>query len=147
MHDFPDNILSCCPTKFIFRSNFSNNSQFNEFICDLKIKDSKIISDLKYNVNYKFGDILFQSYHGKGNTEAILNFQINSYVMWLITSTSEDIIAKEILAKKVGLLNAIKLLAKNYPLGTIKTLVEKIKVEAPTKEGILIIEDLVKNLH
>jgi hypothetical protein len=113
------NLHDVCNNTFVYAKDLNRSEKTNILIN--KIKDKQVAAHLRNQNKLKHMDILFSSDTNQGKIEKIVSLKLNPFTLWTISTTSEDIYIREHLTKKLGYVNALKLLAEKYPYGVKKT--------------------------
>ena len=108
-----EKIAPYCSTVLVPTGEFYNANAANRIIKAIDLKDEGVKYDLK-SKKFKFGSFLVKEITNRGEVEKIINLQLSSYLIWMLSSTFEDAWIKNKLIEKIGFFKAIKLLSQKF---------------------------------
>jgi hypothetical protein len=94
---------------------------------------------------YKFGDWFCKKITNNGVFEEVISLQINPIILWILSTTTEDVLLRTSVINKIGYISGIKKLAELFPSGS-KRFFEEEKMKSGNLSFYDILESFVQSI-
>lgn len=135
----------------IFIMDVDNKNNIKEFINTFGIPDSFNYFNVYQNYirgprNGQSGVFMALMNTSTGKKINLFSLPLTPYLLWTLTTVSEDIVLRAIMVKKIGLEKTLEILSTHYPYG-IKKYIESKKKERLNSDSIIpeLANELLKN--
>ena len=123
LDDLPEILQKLTSTLFVLGANNTTSIEQVTKIFSLNKQCRNAIERIG-KPNYK-GSKLVAKFITDNNSQQILILTLGKQKIWAYSTTAEDAELRDYLVEKIGQRKALKLLAKKYPEGTIKHIIEQ----------------------